>query len=90
MSSWVLTYDELQALQGDQGYQAFVRSVLMTHTVAFVGISVDDTAVGGHLDFLAKAGIDLGPHLYWFTDRSDAQTDKFAEEPRATRHTVCQ
>jgi eukaryotic-like serine/threonine-protein kinase len=76
--SWVLTHDELKLLLEDVAYRNFVRSVLSTSTVVFVGLSADDVAIGGHLSHLAASGIDTGPH-YWVTSRADVATDQWAE-----------
>jgi tRNA A-37 threonylcarbamoyl transferase component Bud32 len=76
--SWVFTNDDLQGLLENDAYTNFVRSALSTSTILFVGITADDVAVGGHLEWLAKTGIDTGSH-YWITDRRDAATDKWAE-----------
>jgi eukaryotic-like serine/threonine-protein kinase len=77
-TSWVLTHSELRTLLKDSGYRAFIKACLMSHAVVFVGISADDGAVGGHLELLAKLGVQAGPH-YWITDRQDRGTDKWAE-----------
>jgi eukaryotic-like serine/threonine-protein kinase len=77
-NSWVFTQEDLSRLLDQPGYTNFVRSVLSTSTVIFLGISADDIAVGGHLDRLAGAGIDTGAH-FWVTDRRDHQTDQWAE-----------
>ena len=77
-NSWVLTHDRLQMLRRDQGYKNFIAGVLSTHVVVFLGLSAEDVAVGGHLERLAVAGIDTGPH-YWLSSRADLATDKWAE-----------
>jgi len=51
---------------------------MLSSTILFVGISVDDEAVGGHLEELKKITKDSGPH-YWLTNRLDAATDDWAE-----------
>lgn len=77
-TSWVLTYDELQALLKADPYTNFVNSVLSTSTVFLVGLSADEIAVGGHLERLAKSGIHTGTH-YWASSRTDEKTDRWAE-----------
>jgi hypothetical protein len=47
--------------------------------VLFVGVTADDVAAGGHLAALTNCGVDTGSH-YWITDRSDIQTDRWAEQ----------
>ena len=76
-SSWILTSSELRFRLSDEGYQNFITSCLSAKTVVLVGISADDFAVGGFLDRLA--GMDIGDH-YWFTERRDYQTNRWAEE----------
>lgn len=76
--TWILARDELRALLRQEGYKTFVQACLCTRTVVFVGISANDIAVGGHLDTLAEAGIDLGDH-FWITDHTDANTEYWAE-----------
>lgn len=77
-NSWVFTKEDLARLIESAAYNNFVRSVLSTSTVLFLGVSADDVAVGGHLDRLASAGIDTGSH-FWLTDRSGPQTHDWAE-----------
>jgi serine/threonine protein kinase len=74
----VFTNEELKAITEDPAYQVFIRTALVSSTVLFVGVSADDIAVGGHLEFLSRAGISQGPH-FWLTDRVDLQTDRWAE-----------
>lgn len=76
-SNWILTNSELEAHLSDAGYQNFIASCLSAKTIVLVGISADDVAVGGFLDRLA--GLDVGAH-YWFTDRRDSYTMRWAEE----------
>ncbi len=77
-SSWVLTRRELQSLFNTAGYDEFIVSCLSTRAILFLGISADDVAVGGHLERMAKRGIDTGSH-YWLTHRTDIATDDWAE-----------
>jgi serine/threonine protein kinase len=87
--SWVLTKPDLTDLLATRGYRAFIETVLNAHTVVFIGMSVDDLAVGGHLRRLMKSGVDSGSH-YWFSDRRDGATDVWAESAgiRAIRYTA--
>lgn len=77
--SWVFTKADLDALLGDRAYQSFIEASLSTHAVIFIGLSTDDTAVGGHLERLAASGIETPAH-YWLTSRRDIVTDKWAED----------
>lgn len=77
-NSWVLTRDEMRALLQKDGYKEFVHMCLGTRTVVFVGISATDVTVGGHLETLTDAKIDLGDH-FWITNRANAVTDYWAE-----------
>lgn len=77
-TSWVLTHGELRELTQGGAYLNFIRSVLSTTSVLFVGVTADDVAVGGHLEVLAQQHIHTGPH-FWLTDRTDRRTDEWAE-----------
>ncbi|MBX9904020.1 MAG: protein kinase [Burkholderiales bacterium] len=44
-----------------------------------LGLTAEDRAVGGHLEWLSKNGISTGPH-FWLTDRQDQDTDSWAEQ----------
>ena len=79
VASWIFTHDELSALLRNPGYMNFVRSCISTHTILFLGITAEDRAVGGHLEWFAKNGIDTGPH-FWVTDRVDRDTNLWAEK----------
>lgn len=78
-TSWVLTHEQLKALLEDESYTTFVRSVVTGATILFVGVSAEDVAVGGHLEWLVKHTMDIGSH-YWITDRRDKETDRWAED----------
>jgi len=77
--SWVFTHSRLSELQHTRGYKELLKAVFMTRTVIFTGITVDDIAVGGHLEALTELGINGGGH-YWITDHGDAQADRWAEK----------
>lgn len=76
--SWVFTDTELSKLRREPSYHTFLQACLLSHTVIFLGLTVEDTAVGGHLEALERQGITSGPH-YWITSRSDRATDRWAE-----------
>ena len=78
-SSWVFTKDELDSLRFNHAYKEFIKSILLTSTVIFVGITVDDEAVGGHLEDLYRLINNAGTH-YWITERKDLRTDTWAEK----------
>ncbi len=78
-SSWVLTHNDLRELRTKPGYADFIRTVLMSRVCVFVGLTVDDLAVGGHLEALAQQDIDFGKH-YWITERHDSSTRKWTEK----------
>ena len=78
VSSWILTSSDLVAAKNDQAYTNFIRTCLTAKTVVFVGISVDDQAVGGFFEQLSGLGIDVTSH-YWITHRRDRVTDNWAE-----------
>ena len=79
VSSWVFTQGDLNYLLNSSGYQTFMTSCLTTTTTLFIGISADELAAGGHIEALTRVGFDVGPH-YWLTNRTDLQTDQWAEE----------
>jgi serine/threonine protein kinase len=76
--SWVFTAESLKALAGVAAYETYLSALLATTTVLFLGITIDDVAVGGHLERLAKFGMQTHPH-YWITDRRDPASDAWAE-----------
>jgi hypothetical protein len=86
-SSWVFTAGELTRLLDDEAYRQFMRTIMTTRTVIFVGITADDLAIGGHLESLSRLGIETPTH-YWLTDRLDPATDFWAEHAgiRAIRY----
>jgi hypothetical protein len=77
-TSWVLTKADLDLMQEDEAYQQFVRTALLKSVIVFLGLSVDDIAVGGILNWLASRGMSVGPH-FWITHRTDASADAWAE-----------
>ncbi|WP_158623318.1 protein kinase [Corallococcus sp. CA053C] len=77
-STWVFRQAELDKLWSDEGYKAFLSACLMTRTVLFVGLTADDTAVGGHLERLKSFNVKP-ESLFWVTNRRDTATDRWAE-----------
>ncbi len=77
-NSWVFTQTEIQRLLSDEVYTEFLRICLSMHTVLFLGITVDDFAVGGLLESLSRQGVQTPTH-YWLTHRTDALTDYWAQ-----------
>lgn len=78
VDSWVFTQPALRELAATAAYQSYLSAVLTTCTVIFVGVTAEDTAVGGHLERLLADGINPRNH-YWITDRRDSLTDQWAE-----------
>lgn len=76
--SWVFTNEDLRRLLRGQSYKQLLRTCLTTYTVLFVGVSADDTALGGPLAELSKLEVQPRTH-YWITDRRDLTTDEWAE-----------
>ena len=76
--SWVFTQDKLQELLNDSGYVSFITASLISRTMLFVGVTVDDVAIEHHLKILKNAGISGISH-YWITNRIDSATDEWAE-----------
>lgn len=77
-ASWVFTSTSLRQLFATNGYQKFVKTCIAGNTLLFLGITADDIAVKTHLVQMKKQGVDFGTH-YWITDRTDKQTDTWAE-----------
>jgi len=93
-ASWVFTNDELKKLFQNRSYLRFVQSCLIAKTILFIGITADDLAVRSHFEALKNWGIDFGAH-YWLTDRTNKETDEWAEaagvriigyHPEGTQH----
>lgn len=78
-SSWVLTSSDLSEQRDDAGYQNFIKCCLTAKTLVFIGISVDDVAIGGFVEQLSSLGVDIEAH-YWVTHRRDLETHTWAED----------
>lgn len=76
--SWIFTDSELTKLRALESYHTFIKAAFCSHTVVFLGLTLEDIAVGGHLEALSKQGIESGPH-YWISSRTDKETDEWAE-----------
>ena len=76
--TWVFTSNDLDKTINDPAYLNFITSVIATSTILFVGVTVDDTAVGGHFERLRNVGFQTGRH-FWITHRRNFGTDSFAE-----------
>jgi serine/threonine protein kinase len=77
-ATWVFTQRQLSQLLRRQGYVSFIETCLSMFTIIFVGITVDDIAVGSHLARLSDKDIETPTH-YWITDHQEFYTDKWAE-----------
>ena len=77
-STWVFTRDELNILKNRPDYQTFLSNCLSSFTNLFVGLSVDDVAVGAHLQALKQSNVPTPSH-FWITSRTDSRTDAWAE-----------
>lgn len=77
-SSWVFTKTEMQSLLELEEYQLFIKTIITTKTLLFIGISADDVASGGFIGNLVERGFDTGQH-FWLTNRTDEATDNWAE-----------
>jgi eukaryotic-like serine/threonine-protein kinase len=93
-SSWILTSSDLRNRQKAPEYELFLNSLLLTRVVLFIGITVQDRAVGSHLERLSRLGTVSGPH-FWITSDVTGKTDAWAErhgveliryEPSDTTH----
>ena len=78
-TTWVLTHTQLNNLKDNRAYRNFMTACLLTKTLVFVGVSVDDTAIAGFVQHMSALGIDAGSH-FWITSRRDITTDRWAEE----------
>lgn len=78
-SSWIMTNEDLAYQKQNPSYGRFISTCLAAKTVVFIGIGVDDQAVGGFVEQLSKLGIDVSSH-YWLTHRRDSLTDYWAEK----------
>lgn len=76
--SWVLTEEVLNTRRADEAYRNFVNVIFSRYVVVFLGISAEDTAVGGFLESLRNASISLGDH-FWVTPRTARETRAWAE-----------
>ncbi|MGI8413707.1 MAG: protein kinase domain-containing protein [Solirubrobacteraceae bacterium] len=78
-ATWVFTRSQLAALFKGDAYRGFVEICLSTYTVLFVGISVADIAIGGHLDRLRGLKIDNPTH-FWLTHVRELNVDRWCGE----------
>lgn len=76
--SWVFTQQQLNSLLDQQQYLGFLDLCLSMFTIIFVGISVDDVAVGGHLERAARQHVENPTH-YWITPSRDFNIDQWVE-----------
>ncbi|MBN6034763.1 protein kinase [Amycolatopsis sp. 195334CR] len=78
-SSWIFTHSSLKELRSKTFYNDFLRTCLSSFTNLFIGMTIDDIAVGSHLKSLSKLNIEAPSH-FWLTDRGDFRTDEWAEK----------
>lgn len=77
-SGWVFTKPDLDMLMGNTAYIDTIKSLVMTKTIIFLGMSADDVAVGSHLTRIKQNGIDVSDH-FWITSRSDREANEWAK-----------
>lgn len=77
-SSWVFTKEDLKKLLKKDAYKTAVKSIFLSYTVVFIGISADDIAAGGFLEELTSIGIDPGAH-FWITSRNDIKAREWSD-----------
>lgn len=77
-STWVMTHDDLTGLLASEGHRLFLQDTFMNNIVLFAGISADDIALSSRLIDLRAAGF-TPKNLYWLTDRTDVDTESWAE-----------
>lgn len=77
--SWVFTQSDLNSLRETRGYARFLEYCMARFTLVFIGVTVDDIAVGGPLSDLAGDGFTPAEH-FWITDRTDSETDRWAQQ----------
>ena len=82
--SWIFTRSEITNLKASNAYVTFINTILTSFSVVFIGISADDTAVGGFLADLKSYGVDPADH-FWITDRNDFATDRWAASSNISR-----
>ncbi|MDH2388686.1 protein kinase [Streptomyces sp. HNM0663] len=78
-STWILTHEEIKRLSRNATYKEFIRICLSSWVNLFMGISVDDFAIGSHLQYLTARNLQASPK-FWLTNRADQETDDWAEE----------
>ncbi len=77
--TWTFTSTSLSVRFSDGQYTSWVDALFSNHVVVFVGISADDVAVGGLLDRISRNSGSVFRDNYWFTSRTDHETDVWAE-----------
>jgi len=72
-SSWVLTHSDYTRITETTGYLKFLRAILDTKVVVFVGVSATDTAIASLFEK------DVTEGHYWLTHDIATQTREWAE-----------
>ena len=80
VDTWTFTAPALSSRFSDKQYAAWLNALFANHLVIFVGLTADDVAVGGLLDRISKQTQVSFRGNYWITSRTDAKTDRWAEE----------
>lgn len=77
-NSWVLKKPDLMKLIRDRMYRRFIENIFSSFRVLFIGVTVDDIAIGGFLNELKSQGVNLCSH-FWVTERRDIATERWAQ-----------
>ncbi len=80
VDTWTFTSSSLSNRFSDKSYAAWMNALFASHVVIFVGLTVDDQAVGGLLDRISKQTEVSFKGNFWITSRRDSKTDSWAEE----------
>lgn len=72
--SWVLTHSDLSRVLKTSSYTSFLKNILISRTVIFIGITASDIAIASLIEPKLSEG------HYWLTHRKDAETHNWAQD----------
>lgn len=74
-SSWILTEKDLFNLHNDIGFKNFINSCFTTKRIVFIGLTIDDIAIGGLIQLLNDDGIKTLPHFCFLSKTREQEIE---------------
>jgi eukaryotic-like serine/threonine-protein kinase len=72
--SWILTHSDLSRVLKTSSYINFLKNILISRTVIFIGITASDIAIASLIEPKLNEG------HYWLTHRKDVDTHNWAQD----------